>query len=266
MRNLLPNFLNSIDQLILGCWRTSFIEIQFVFQMLPNIFYDIQIRTLCRPGEEIDTPLLTIICGDFGSMWGCIILLEDKWPIFITIDDRNALGEVFMQQRDIFFCIHFLVTHHQSSDAIRPNAPPKHDGEGILEGWLEKFRIFGLRRHSPNHLCSRIILRANRHSSEKNNIIPELSWPFSESPCQLKTICTVLYRNIRLPFPFKALKLVFVENFSHQRSAGTLVVVGPSYVRYNGLQCGKSQPPCNSTNFSFPPLIKFAWTPWSVLF
>ena len=156
----MPNFLNSIDQLILGCWRTSFIEIQFVFHMLPNVFCDIQIRALCRPREEIDTLLLTIICGDVGSMWGCIIFLEDTWPIFITTDGRNALEEVFMQQRDIFFCIHFLVTYHRSSDAIRSNAPQKHDGEGILEGWLEKFRIFRLRCHSPNPLCSRIIFEA----------------------------------------------------------------------------------------------------------
>ena len=203
MRNLLPNFLTSLDQLILGCWRTYFIEIQFVFHMLPNVFYDIQIRTLCRPGEEIDTLLLTIICDDFGSMWGCIILLEDKWPIFITIDGRNALGEVFMQQRDIFFCIHFLVTYHQSSDTIMPNAPQKHDGEGVLEGWLEKFRIFSLRCRSPNPLCSRIIFEAKSTLIRKNNIIPELSWPFSESPCPLKTICTVLYRNIQLPFLLK---------------------------------------------------------------
>ena len=171
--------------------------------MLPNVFHDIQIRTLCRPAEEVDTPLLTIICGDFGSMWGCIILLEDIWLIFITINGRNALGEVFLQQRDIFFCIHFLVTHHQSSDAIRLNAPPKHDGEGILEGWLENSGLY------------------------------------SSEAC----ICGYFFSS----------------------KAGTLVVVGTSYVRYNGLQCGKSQPPCNSTNCSFPPFIKFAWTSWSVL-
>ena len=136
MRNLLPNFLNSIDQLILGCWRTSFIEIQFAFHMLPNIFYDIQIRTLCRPGEEINTLLLTIICGDFGSIWGCIILLEDKWPIFITINDRNALGEVFMQQRDIFFAFIFWSHTTNLPTPLGPMHPQNMMERAFLKvGW-----------------------------------------------------------------------------------------------------------------------------------
>ena len=79
----------------------------------------------------------------------------------------------------------------------------KHDGEGLLEGWLEKFPILGLRCHSPNPLCSRIIFEAKSTLIIKNNIIAELSWPFSESRCLLKTICTVLYRNVRLPFLLK---------------------------------------------------------------
>ena len=200
---------------------------------------------------EIDTILLTIICGDFSSMWGCIILLEDIWPIFITIDGRNAFGEVFVQQRDIFFASIFW-SHNTNLPTPLGPMHPQNMIESILEGWLEKSRTFGLRCHSSNPLCSRFIFEAKSTLTRKNNIIPELSWPFSMSPCLLKTICTVLYRNIRLPFPFKALKLVFLENFSHQRSTGTLLVVGQSYVRYNGLQCGESQPPCNSTNCSFP--------------
>ena len=133
-----------------------------------------------------------------------------------------------MQQRDIFFASIFW---SHNTNLLTPLGPmhPQNMIESILEGWLEKFRIFGLRCHSSNPLCSRFIFEAKSTLIRKNNIMPELSWPFSESPCLLKTICTVLYRNIRLPFPFKALKLVFVENFSHQRSTGTLVVVGPSY-------------------------------------
>ena len=142
---------------------------------------------------------------------------------------------------------------------------PMHPQNMMKRAFL-KFRICGLRCHTPNPFCSRILFEAKLTLIRKNNIIPKLSWQFSESSFPLKTICTFLYRNIQLPFPFKALKLVLVKNFSHQRSTGTLVVVGPSYVRYNGLQCGNSQPPCNSINCSFPPFIKFSWTPWSVLF
>ena len=127
---------------------------------------------------------------------------------------QKGFGGGFHAAKRHILCIHFLVTQHQSSNAIRPSASPKHDGEGILKGWLEKFRIFDLRCHSPNPLCSRIIFQAKSTLIRKNNIIPELSWPCSESSCPLKTKCTVLYRNIQLPF--KALKLVFVDIFSHQ--------------------------------------------------
>ena len=90
----------------------DFLDRNLFCHELRNVFDDIQIRTQCRPGEEIDFLLFKIIFGDAGSMWGCIILLEDTWPVFITIDGRNALGEIFPQQREIFCGIHFLVTDH----------------------------------------------------------------------------------------------------------------------------------------------------------
>ena len=166
MRNLLPNFPNSLDQFILDCWRTSFIEIQFVFYMLLNVFYDIQIRTLCRSGEEIDTILLSMICGDFGSMWGCIILLEDKWPIFITIDGRHALGGGggSCSKETCFFALIFW------SHTTNLPAPlgPMHPQNIILEGWLEKNSGFLASDAIRQTFCVlESFLRSNRHSSEK---------------------------------------------------------------------------------------------------
>ena len=152
---------------------------------MPNIFDDIQIRTLCWPGEEIDSLLLTKIFGDVCSMWGCFILLEHTWPIFITIECRNASGELFPPQRDIICGIHFQVTDHQPSDAIRHNEPRKHDGECSLKVCLEFWLV------SPNPQCSGIICEYKVTFIRENGVILELSRPFTESFHLLKTVSTI---------------------------------------------------------------------------
>ena len=38
--------------------------------------------------------MIQVTFGDFSSVWGCIVLLEDERSIFNTIDGKNALLEV----------------------------------------------------------------------------------------------------------------------------------------------------------------------------
>ena len=54
-------------------------------------------------------------------------MLKDEWPILFSKDFFYGLVKVVLQNLDVFYCVDLTVALNQSTYAVRPNAPPKHN-------------------------------------------------------------------------------------------------------------------------------------------
>ena len=78
----------------------------------------------------------------FGSVWECIFLLEDKCLFLLSSMVELLWGKFFATVRHTC-SIHFLATYHQLFITIRPNLPGKHGGYRIPESWLKALYFLG---------------------------------------------------------------------------------------------------------------------------
>ena len=231
--------------------------VYFVFYVTPDIFNNVQIWALRRPRKNAHWCLFQEIIGNFGTMRGCIVLLEDKWSPTITEHIFYRLEKVILQDSYVFWSIQTILTKYQPAYAIRSNAPPKHDENWIFKGWLKISRIICLCACTPYTKGPGIIFQTKSAFMRKDNLLPLISSPVYQITGPSYSMLSISYWKKWLSLSYPRIYPIYTKNSPYMVLRSLPIMEACCSISRNVFKGIESQLPCPPAHSSFIPFVKF---------
>ena len=117
----LPLHLYSVPKLCDTPGRLLILS-QLLFEVIPQMFYAVKVRRLCRPFENSN---IIVFKGLFAGMFGVIVLLKHNIISCFTLILQCLLKFIF-HNADIKISIHLSFNSGGISNTISSHTPPHH--------------------------------------------------------------------------------------------------------------------------------------------
>src|SRR5699024_5477583 len=125
-RNFVPLSLDSLLELV-DTLRLCFVTVEPSLQVVPQVFDWIEVRSLCRPLQDLNPVILEPPTCLGEGMFGIVVLLEDDLPPLKAVVVKSH-KRLVVQDAAVKVGIHPSVYPTRVADPSGSHASPHHQG------------------------------------------------------------------------------------------------------------------------------------------